>query len=256
MVEIEEYKKRFAELLAKSGSLFFGEGLVLKDKRPTPYFVNMGIFNSGELIDQLGEFYADMFMEKGYADKADIIFGPSYKGSAIAVAMVSSLWKKHKVNKLFVYDRKEAKTHGEATKKGSMWVGAKFFDGCRVYLVDDVGTSMATKYEAIEMFKAEEERAGIKINLVGVGLGVDRQQTTAVYNETGAVVLDKKGENAIGNFVKKSGTPVDSVVGIKEVIGYLHEENIPVKINGEMRPFDDKTKKVFDDYIETYGVEE
>jgi len=41
---MEEYKKRLALTLAETGALFFDKNLVLKDGRPTPYFVNMGMF--------------------------------------------------------------------------------------------------------------------------------------------------------------------------------------------------------------------
>ncbi|MBN1386156.1 hypothetical protein JW968_04235 [Candidatus Woesearchaeota archaeon] len=253
MVFIEGYKQDFAKLLAETGSLFFDNGLKLKDKRETPYFVNMGIFNSGRLINQLGEYYADMLVSRGMGGEVDIIFGPSYKGSAIAVAMVSSLYQKHGLDLKFVYDRKEEKTHGEATKAGSMWVGAKFFDGCRVYLVDDVGTSMQTKYDAIDMLAAEAERQGIKINLVGVGIGVDREQTGPVYDTDGAP-KNEKGTDAIRTFADKTGIPVHSVIGIREIVQFLHENQIPVKVRGKMRPIDEVLMKGFEAYMRKYGV--
>jgi orotate phosphoribosyltransferase len=37
---MEEYKKKLATILAETGALFFDKNLVLKDGRPTPYFVN------------------------------------------------------------------------------------------------------------------------------------------------------------------------------------------------------------------------
>mgnify|MGYP000536502158 CR=1 FL=1 len=43
----------------------------------------------------------------------------------------------------FNYDRKEAKTHGEASKVKKLWVGKEFFDGCNWIIVDDVGTTAA-----------------------------------------------------------------------------------------------------------------
>lgn len=253
---MEDYKKRFARILAETGALFFDDGLVLKDKRPSPYFVNMGMFDSGRLNYMLGEFYADMLVTNKKIDEIDIIFGPSYKGSAIANAIANALWIKYKIDKKFNYDRKEEKTHGEGTKAGAMFVGAKFFNDCRVYLVDDVATSMATKYEMIDKLEAEEERAKIRINLVGIGIGVDRQQTTAVYDDDGKVVLNVKGQDAIGDFVAKSEIPVDVVAGIKEMVEYLYAEKIPVKVKGKFVPMPEETKRQFDDYIKTYGTKE
>jgi orotate phosphoribosyltransferase len=250
----EEYKKRFAKLLAETGALFFDDGLILKDGRPTPYFVNMGMFDSGRLNYMLGEFYADMLVSKKKIDKIDIIFGPSYKGSAIANAIANALWIKYKIDKKFNYDRKEEKTHGEGSKKQTMFVGAKFFDNCHVYLVDDVATSMSTKYEMIDKLKAESERANIKINLVGIGIGIDREQTTAVYEEIGKPILNVKGEDAIADFVNKSGIPVDVVAGAKEIVDYLYSEKIPVKVKGKVAPMPNETKKQFDEYLNTYGI--
>lgn len=53
---MEDYKKRLAKILAETGALFFDKGLVLKDGRPTPYFVNFGMFRTGRLSMELGSF--------------------------------------------------------------------------------------------------------------------------------------------------------------------------------------------------------
>jgi len=45
---MEDYQKRFSEFLANSGALFFKEGFILKDGRPTPYFVNSRVSWSGK----------------------------------------------------------------------------------------------------------------------------------------------------------------------------------------------------------------
>jgi orotate phosphoribosyltransferase len=41
---MEQYQEEFANILATNNILFFEEGLMLKDGRPSPYFVNMGVF--------------------------------------------------------------------------------------------------------------------------------------------------------------------------------------------------------------------
>ena len=43
---MENHVKRLAKTLAETGVLFFDTGLVLKDGRPTPYFVNMAMFKT------------------------------------------------------------------------------------------------------------------------------------------------------------------------------------------------------------------
>jgi hypothetical protein len=100
----------------------------------------------------------------------------------------------------------------------------------------------------------EAKNRGIRIKVMGIGIAIDREQTTAVYDDEGKVVLNQKGENAIGSFVSKTQVPVHSVAGIREVVEYLYAEKIPVTIEGRRAPLDDKTKHLFDDYLKTYGV--
>ena len=251
---MEDYKKRLAITLAETGALFFDENLILKDGRPTPYFVNMGMFRTGRLSMEMGAFFGDMMVDHGLVKDTDIILGPSYKGSAIALATSIALYQRHDTDLLFEYDRKEAKVHGEGSKSVSLFVNRTFFDGCRVFVVDDVATSMGTKYDLLKSVKMESENREINIKVMGIGIAIDREQTTAVYDGDGNVVLDQKGENAIQSFVSKTRIPVYSVSGIREVVEYLHKEKIPVMIGGKQIPIDEKTKSRFDDYLKTYGV--
>jgi orotate phosphoribosyltransferase len=252
---MKTYKERLAEALAKTGALFFDDGLVLKDGRPTPYFVNLGMFRTGRLATELGATFADMMVQKGLADETDIVLGPSYKGSALALATAIALYREHGRDLLFEYDRKEAKTHGEGSRGGSILVNKTLFDGSRVFVVDDVATSMGTKVELVERVTKESREQGISIAWVGVGIAVDREQTTAVYDDAGQPLPGVKGENAIGAFTEKTGIPVHAVAGIREIVDYLFERKAPVRVRGERRPIDPETKKAFDAYLDTYGVE-
>jgi len=250
---MEDYKKRLADILAETGALFFDKGLILKDGRPTPYFVNFGMFRTGRLSMELGSFFADMMADHGLVDKTDIILGPSYKGSAIALASSIALYVRHGHDLFFEYDRKEEKTHGEGSKKSSLMVNRTLFNGCRVFIVDDVATSMGTKHELLDRLRIEAEADNIAVNVTGIGIAVDREQTGAVYDQKGKVILAKKGENAIKDFVAKTGIPVYAVAGIREIVEYLYEEKIPVLVNGKRSPIDEKTKTLFDEYIKIYG---
>jgi orotate phosphoribosyltransferase len=252
---MEIYKKRFAQNLAETGALFFNKGLILKDGRPTPYFVNMAMFKTGRLSLEMGSFFAGMMISRGLAEDTDIILGPSYKGSAIALATAISLWNDHRLDLPFDYDRKEAKTHGEATSSKSVFVNQTFFDGCRIFVVDDVATSMGTKIELLEKIQADANARDMVFRVVGIGIGIDREQTTAFYDSEGNIVFGRKGENAIRDFMSKSGIPVYSVAGIREVIEYLFEEKLPVMIQGKKTPIDEKTKAEFDEYLRIYGVD-
>jgi orotate phosphoribosyltransferase len=252
---METYKKRLARALAETGALFFDEGLVLKDGRPTPYFVNLGMFRTGRLAMELGATFADMMVQQGLAEGTDVVLGPSYKGSALALSTAIALYRDHGRDLLFDYDRKEAKTHGEGSKGGSILVNKTLFDGCRVFVVDDVATSMGTKVELVERVAEEGRRQGTAISWLGVGIAVDREQTTAVYDEAGRVVPGRKGENAIQAFTARTGIPVYAVAGVREIVGHLFESGTPVRIQGEHRAIDPRTKAVFDAYLDTYGLE-
>jgi orotate phosphoribosyltransferase len=250
---MEEYKKRLSLILAETGALFFDRDLVLKDGRPTPYFVNFGKFCTGRLLLELGSFFAEMLVSRSLVDKTDIILGPSYKGSAIASATATALFHYHGRDLLFDYDRKEAKRHGERSSSGTLFVNNTFFDGCRVFVVDDVVTSMQTKYELIDKINEEAIAQGFRCETVGLGVAVDREQTAAVYDEKGNVILNRKGLNSMAEFTSKTGIPFFSVAGIKEIVEYLYSHRIPLLISRGKRPMDKATKEQFDTYVETYG---
>ena len=251
---MDDYKRRLARTLAETGALFFADNLVLKDGRSTPYFVNMGMFRTGRLSLELGSFFAKMMLSRDLVKNTDIILGPSYKGSAIALSTSIALWKEYGFDLPFEYDRKEAKTHGESGLSKNMFVNGTFFDGCRVFIVDDVATSMGTKYELLEKIDAAQKSMGIKIRVTGIGIAIDRQQTTAVYDGNGHVVPGQKGNNAINDFVSRSGIPVYTGAGIREVVNYLYNERVPVLIHGSKRPIDEAVRTQFDQYLQMYGV--
>jgi len=250
---MEEYKKHLSLTLVETGALFFDKGLTLKDGRPTPYFVNLGKFCTGRLLLEMGSFFADMLENNELAEGIDIIVGPSYKGSAIASATASALFQYHGHDLLFDFDRKEAKRHGEGSSSAAYFVNNTFFDGCRVFIVDDVVTSMETKYEFIDKIGQEARSRGINVQIVGLGIAVDREQTTAVYDEKGRVVLNKRGVNPISEFTSNTGIPFFSVAGIREIVEYLYDQKIPLLISGEKRSMDDETRSEFDRYLKTYG---
>jgi orotate phosphoribosyltransferase len=252
---MEEYKKRLSLILAETGALFFDSNLILKDGRPTPYFVNFGRFNTGRLLLELGSFFAEMLVSRSLVDKIDIIVGPSYKGSAIASATAAALFHLYGHDLLFDYDRKEAKKHGERSSSAALFVNNNFFDGCKIFVVDDVVTSMETKYELIEKIEKESASRGFNCEIRGLGIAVDREQTAVVYDKKGNVILNRKGSNPIAEFASRTGIPFFSVAGIREIVEHLYSNKIPLFISGEKRAMDEATKEEFDKYMETYGRE-
>ncbi len=256
---MQQYQKEFAKVLADNNVLFFDEGLKLKDGRPTPYFVNIGVFGEkASLTAIMGKYYAAMLKEQiAKGMKTELIFGPSYKGSLIAIAAALSLHQDYGIDAGVIYDRKEAKTHGEASKAKDMLVGAKLFDKCNIFMVDDVISSGGTKFEAVDKLNDAAKGESISINIAGLGIAVDRQQTTALYenpDDINTVKIGVKGSNAIKEFTDATNIPVFSVVGIKDVINFLYENKIPVLINRQKQPMPAEIKKKFDDYMGVYGV--
>ena len=153
---LPDYRQEFLAFALDRGVLKFGS-FMTKSGRNTPYFFDSGLFNDGESLRRLGEFYADAYLASGV--RCDQLFGPAYKGiplvSAIAVALAA-----RGVNLPYNFNRKEAKDHGE----GGTIVGAPLKG--KVMIVDDVITDGGAKREAIELIRAHgAEPAGILIAL-------------------------------------------------------------------------------------------
>lgn len=251
---MKPYQKELAELLARSRALFFKDGLILKDGRPTPYFVNFGFFRSGRLIFELGRIMAEFLMDKGLVDSFDVLVGPSYKGSALAVATAAALWNNHSIDRGYDYDRKEAKRHGEASLKEAKFVTGALADGSRVLIIDDVVTTMATKFDLLSSLTDEATARGHSYFPMGVALFMDRQQTTAVYDRQGQPVPGEKGQDAVANFRLTTGLEVYTVLGIRETIDYLSATREPVSQNGAMEPLSERAVAAFKGYLDVYGV--
>lgn len=227
---MKTFKKQFIDFLLEKGALKFGE-FKLKSGRMSPYFINTGMFDDGASIERLGYFYASLINDV-LGEKFDVIFGPAYKGIPLAVATVISLSKDYKINKGYLFDRKEEKTHGEATaeeKIKSALVGCKIEPGTRIIMIDDVFTTGDTKYAAIELLKG---LVG-DVNFPGLVIAVDRQE----------VGLD--GKSAIEEFEQKTKIPVFSIVCVSEIIAYLSEK-------GQVNPV--QKQKILD-YLKQYGIE-
>jgi len=139
-----DFRQAFLGFSLAREVLRFGE-FVTKAGRRSPYFFNAGLFDDGESLRRLGQFYADALLASGIA--FDQLFGPAYKGITLAAATAIALAEKgHNVP--FCFNRKEAKDHGE----GGQIVGAALAG--RVVIVDDVITDGAAKREAIELIRA------------------------------------------------------------------------------------------------------
>jgi len=156
----EALARDFVHFAVRCGVLRFGE-FKTKAGRLSPYFFNAGLFNDGEKLGRLGEFYARRLLESGLA--FDMLFGPAYKGITLASAVAVELARLGR-NVPFAYNRKEAKDHGE----GGVLVGAPVSG--RVLIVDDVISAGTSVRESVRLLQAAGARP------CGVLIALDRQE--------------------------------------------------------------------------------
>ena len=156
----EALARDFVHFAVRCGVLRFGE-FKTKAGRLSPYFFNAGLFNDGDKLGRLGEFYARRLLESGMA--FDMLFGPAYKGITLASAVAVELARLGR-NVPFAYNRKEAKDHGE----GGVLVGAPVAG--RVLIIDDVISAGTSVRESVRLLQAAGARP------CGVLIALDRQE--------------------------------------------------------------------------------
>lgn len=125
--------------------------------RESPYFLNTGVFDDGERLYTLAQFYAKAIVASGLP--FDMLFGAAYKGIPLVAGVAIALAAGGR-NVPFCFNRKEAKDHGE----GGLTVGAPLAG--RVLIVDDVisaGTSVRTAIDLIR--RAHAEPCGLVVSL-------------------------------------------------------------------------------------------
>jgi len=141
--------------------LRFGE-FTLKSGRVSPYFFNAGLFNTGDALSRLGQYYAEVIVRSGV--EFDMLFGPAYKGIPLAAATAIALAERHGRDLPWAFNRKEAKAHGE----GGSIVGAPLKG--KILIVDDVITAGTAIRESLAIIRAADAQA------VGVAVLLDRQE--------------------------------------------------------------------------------
>ncbi len=190
---MSNFRTDFIDFAVQRGVLKFGE-FVTKAGRLSPYFFNAGLFNDGDSLRRLGQFYAEAILASGV--QYDMLFGPAYKGIPLASSIVIALAEKgHNVP--YAFNRKEAKDHGE----GGTVVGAALSG--RVLIVDDVisaGTSVRESVNLIRSMGAEP---------AGVAIALDRM-------ERGQGAL-----SAVQEVERQHGLPVVAIARLTDLFDYL-----------------------------------
>ena len=188
-----DFRQDFIEFALGCKVLRFGE-FTTKAGRLSPYFFNAGLFNDGDSLGRLAEFYAKAVDadELGF----DMLFGPAYKGIPLVAAIAIALAQRGK-NFPFAYNRKEAKDHGE----GGSVVGAPLSG--RVLIVDDVISAGTSVRESVELIRAAGAIPA------GVLIALDRQ-------ERGLGAL-----SAVQEVQRDYGIPVIAVAGLGDLMAFL-----------------------------------
>ncbi|MDW3095962.1 MAG: orotate phosphoribosyltransferase [Gammaproteobacteria bacterium] len=207
----------FVEFALENEALQFGE-FTLKSGRISPYFFNAGKFNHGAAFNVLGQFYAETLMMAGI--QFDLLFGPAYKGIPLATATSIALDSHYQRSVGVTFNRKEAKTHGEAGKL----IGAPLAG--RVVIVDDVITAGTAIRESMDLIQETgAEPAAILVAL-------DRQEK------------GPKGESAIQEIEKAYNIPVLAIAKLENLLEFAktHEN-----LSGQLEQLTS--------YRQTYGIE-
>jgi orotate phosphoribosyltransferase len=200
----EALARDFVHFAVRCGVLRFGE-FKTKAGRLSPYFFNAGLFNDGEKLGRLGEFYARRVLESGLA--FDMLFGPAYKGITLASAVAVELARLGR-NVPFAYNRKEAKDHGE----GGVLVGAPVSG--RVLIVDDVISAGTSVRESVRLLQAAGARP------CGVLIALDRQER--------ATEGDKDMEwSAVQYVTRNLQLNVAAIATLKDLLQFLKSTEDP-----------------------------
>lgn len=195
---MQDYQKAFIQFALDVGVLKFGE-FKLKSGRISPYFFNAGLFNKGSHLSRLGRFYAQAISNSHL--QFDVLFGPAYKGIPIASATAIALMDQHQHDCHLVFNRKEAKTHGE----GGSLIGAELKG--KVLIIDDVitaGTAIREVISIIENSTAE---------LAGVLVAIDRQER------------GKNEHSAIQEIANEYNIPVISIIKLEQLIDFVSDND-------------------------------
>jgi orotate phosphoribosyltransferase len=191
---MQAYQREFIDFALQHQVLRFGS-FTLKSGRQSPYFFNAGLFNTGGALARLGSYYASAVVD---ADPAfDMLFGPAYKGIALASTTAIALATGHGRDLPYCFNRKEIKDHGE----GGRTLGAPLQG--RVLIVDDVISAGTSVNESVALIR----EAGA--TPAGVVIAVDRK-------ERGGGTL-----SAAQEVRERHGIPVFSIINLDVLVEYL-----------------------------------
>lgn len=200
---MENYQRQFIKLALQYHALKFGE-FTLKSGRLSPYFFNMGQFQTGFALSQLGLCYAQAIQQalKANTLQFDGLFGPAYKGIPLACTTAIGLNQVAHLDLPYSFNRKEIKTHGE----GGNIIGAPLQG--RVLIIDDVITAGTAAKEAIDLIRAQDAE------VAGLVVALDRQER----------VSENSPLSAIQALETEFNLQVISLVTLNDIIAYIQTQ--------------------------------
>lgn len=195
----------FIEFALNTQVLRFGE-FKTKAGRLSPYFFNLGLFNTGKTLGKLAEFYAQTLLTARQEGKIefDMIFGPAYKGIPLAAAVAVKLAEMG-CDIPYAFNRKEAKDHGE----GGMIIGSPLKG--KVIVIDDVISAGTSVRESVKLIQAAGAQAsGVVIALDRMEKGGNAEQMTEV--------------SAVQDVINTFHMPVISIINLKDLLAFMDED--------------------------------
>ena len=209
---MKDFRQEFIEFALGHEVLCFGE-FKTKAGRLSPYFFNAGLFNDGEALRKLGQFYAKAIVAA--APPFDMLFGPAYKGIPLVSGVGIALAELGR-NLPFCFNRKEAKDHGE----GGMTVGAPLRG--QVLIVDDVISAGTSVRESVQIIRAAGAHpCGVAIALDRMERGTGPQSATQeVRSQFGIPVISIATLDDLTVFLQARG---DMAQQLQSVLRYRKE---------------------------------
>jgi orotate phosphoribosyltransferase len=214
------FRQDFIRFAIEQKVLCFGE-FKTKAGRISPYFFNAGLFNDGNSLRRLTQFYAQAIVASKV--QFDMLYGPAYKGIPLAAGTAIALAESGR-NIPYCFNRKEAKDHGE----GGSTVGADLKGN--VLIIDDVISAGTSVRESITLIKAAGATPAAAV------IALDRMELGPVSREQG-------GLSAVQEVMRNYHIPVIAIATLDDLLEYLQTDQEAGKYLEQVKS-----------YRELYGV--
>lgn len=214
------FRQDFIRFAIEQKVLCFGE-FKTKAGRLSPYFFNAGLFNDGNSLRRLTQFYAQAIDASKI--QFDMLYGPAYKGIPLAAGTAIAMADSGR-NIPYCFNRKEAKDHGE----GGSTVGADLKG--KVLIIDDVISAGTSVRESITLIKAAGATPAAAV------IALDRMELGPVSREQG-------GLSAVQEVMRNYNIPVIAIATLDDLLEYLQTDKEAGKYLEQVKS-----------YREQYGV--